>query len=377
MAFALGLVTVGAARPAASYKAIELGASALQVGVIGGAFGALALVAAIPIGGRVDRRGERGYLLAGLALLAISPLVQLGATGWVGLVAGQALLGLGQAGLAISMQALTANMNGAEHRDTGFARLAIAASAGQFLGPIVTGFAIGSASLGQRSAGIGRAYLLAAAASSVALVVGAVVVRSSDRLSEEPSRRMKPWTMVGRPGVKPALMASLAVLTTIDILVTYLPVLGDERGLDPSFVGLLLSVNSVAAMLSRFALPTMLRRLGRRRVLSFMLATSGLAMVTLAVTLPRWAILATVFCLGYGLGVGAPMTASWMATSAPPSDRATALAVRMTANRLGQILIPTLFGGIALGVGSFAVFLAGASSLFFSSMWVRRFDFRS
>ena len=50
------------------------------------------------------------------------------------------------------------------------------------------------------------------------------------------------------PGMGPAMLASLTVLVALDILVVYLPALGEERGMTPATVGALLACRAGASM---------------------------------------------------------------------------------------------------------------------------------
>ena len=135
-AIVLVTTSVVATRLAASYKAIELGASALEVGIVGGAFGVLALFTAIPIGLDIDRKGERRYLLAGLALLVIGAIVQMLAANLFALIVGQAILGLGMGGFVVAIQTFAANGMPPPTRDERFAHQAIAA-AGHLCGSVL------------------------------------------------------------------------------------------------------------------------------------------------------------------------------------------------------------------------------------------------
>jgi MFS family permease len=70
-----------------------------------------------------------------------------------------------------------------------------------------------------------------------------------------------------------------------------------------------------------------------------------------------------VLLLGLGLGVGQPLTMSWLAELAPAGQRGRALSLRLTGNRLGQVLIPSTVGLLAAGVGSAGVLWATAAAL--------------
>ncbi|HVR33075.1 MAG TPA: MFS transporter [Acidimicrobiia bacterium] len=368
-AFSLGVVAVEAVRPAASYKALELGASALDLGLVGGAFGLLSLFAAIPIGRRVDRMGEGRFFVAGVALVGVASLIQFASTSIAFLVVGQSVVGLGQVSLAISMQTLAAN-GPPGTSDTRFGHLAVAAATGQLVGPMLSGLLIGDGTHRLRTDGIDRAYLIAALLAALALATALAAVRSSPRGGPVLPDRSRPSVraLIMEPGVRVALVASLAVLTTIDILIVYLPLFGEERGLTPAFVGFLLAVRAGAGLVARLFFSPMIRLMGRKLVLNFTLLTAALGMVVLPVASGRLQLLGIMAVAGFGLGVGSPMTASWVASSAPSEARGLALGVRMTSNRIGQLLIPGALGGAALAAGSAVVFIAAATGLAMSAV---------
>jgi MFS family permease len=374
-AIVLVTTSVVATRLAASYKAIELGASALEVGIVGGAFGVLALFTAIPIGLDIDRKGERRYLLAGLALLVIGAIVQMLAANLFALIVGQAILGLGMGGFVVAIQTFAANGMPPPTRDERFAHQAIAGGAGHLCGPVLAGLAIGSAvSDPERMAGLSLAYWVAALLAAVALVITALFVWPT-RIPEsgtQPRKRIDFLLLLRRPGIPAALMVGLVAKTMIDVLIAYLPLLGEARGIAPAFIGLLLSVRAASGLIARVALPAMLRWLGRARVLFLTLLLAAVAMAGLVLPVADLILLLLIFTVGFGLGVGDPLTSSWMAENAPPNERGSAAAVRVTVNRLGQMLIPPFLGALAVGIGSFAVFFGGAFILFASSLWVRQ-----
>ena len=64
---------------------------------------------------------------------------------------------------------------------------------------------------------------------------------------------------------------------------------------------------------------------------------------------------------GLGIGFGQPMTVTFVASRATKADRATALAVRLTANRLSLLFVPAALGIAAGAAGVDLVFwiLAG------------------
>ena len=157
-------------------------------------------------------------------------------------------------------------------------------------------------------------------------------------------------TLLRLPGLLRALLISCVVLAAVDITLVYLPALGADRGLAAGFVGLLLTLRAVASMTSRFFLGRLVGLVGRRRLMIVSVALSAVSMAVVArpaAARRPWPSL--VVLLGLGLGVGQPLTMSWLAEVAPAGLRGRAMSLRLTGNRLGQVLIPSAVGLVAAG----------------------------
>jgi MFS family permease len=111
---------------------------------------------------------------------------------------------------------------------------------------------------------------------------------------------------------------------------------------------------------------------GRRRLLAAMLAMSAASLVGIAVAGWPVAYLALAVSLGFGLGVSGPITQAWTAESASADARGSALAIRISVNRLSQLLIPVVLGPFALSFGSGVVFVFAGSALLYGALLVRR-----
>jgi MFS family permease len=146
-------------------------------------------------------------------------------------------------------------------------------------------------------------------------------------------------------------------------LVVYLPALGQERGIAAAVIGLLLGVRAAASMTTRFFLGALVRRLGRERLLVGGMAVSGLGIALLPVPMPVVLLGVVVAVVGLALGVGQPLTLSWVTQVAPSNVRATAIGLRLTGNRLGQVLIPSTVGLVASAAGVAGVLWATAGTL--------------
>jgi MFS family permease len=116
-------------------------------------------------------------------------------------------------------------------------------------------------------------------------------------------------------------------------------------------------------MISRLFLGRLVVLLGRRRLMITTVALSAVSMAAVGIPMPPAGLAAIVVLLGLGLGVGQPLTMSWLALSAPAGLRGRAMSLRLTGNRLGQVVIPSAVGAVAAGIGAAGVLWATAAGL--------------
>jgi predicted MFS family arabinose efflux permease len=154
------------------------------------------------------------------------------------------------------------------------------------------------------------------------------------------------------PGVARAILVSMTVLSAIDVVVVYLPALGEERAWTASLVGGLLAVRAGASMASRLFLGALADRFGRRVLLIVSMTVAAVALVALPFAPSVEATVVIMIAAGLGLGIGQPLTMSWVAAEATPGTRATALSVRLMGNRVGQIALPVIAGSVAAFAGA-------------------------
>lgn len=347
-------------RPAATYRAIELDVPGAWLGVLGASFAVVPLLLAVPSGQATDRYGERRVMLAGALLMALSAgvLVVLGGSP-AGVVLGTVVLGTGHLLSVVAQQAAVANTAAPGRFDSAFGYYTFAASLGQALGPGLI-ILIG----GRQAIPDTGAIFLVATAIGVVLVACTALLRMPTRPAGADSTESGAMrTLLRLPGLLRALSISCIVLAAVDITLVYLPALGADRGLAAGFIGLLLTLRAVASMVSRFFLGRMVARIGRRRLMIGTVALSAVSMAAVGLPLPPAGLAAIVVLLGLGLGVGQPLTMSWLALSAPPGLRGRAMSLRLTGNRLGQVLIPSAVGAVAAGVGAAGVLWATAAGL--------------
>lgn len=359
-------------RPTSTYRALELGVPTAWLGVLSASFAIAPLVLAVPSGQAVDRLGERRVMVfGGVVLCAAAAVFVLLGGGVGGLVAGSVLLGIGHLCSVVGQQALVANATEPGRYDRAFGHYTFAASLGQALGPgVILLFG------GTRTIPHTEAIFASAVGLAVAVLVVAVVLRpargTTDGRAGADHGGMR--GLLRRPGLLRALTVSCVVLAAVDITLVYLPALGAERGIASGAVGVLLALRGAASMASRLFLGSLARRFGRRHLLVGTVAISALGLAVVVVPMPLWALAAVVAAVGFGLGAGQPLTMSWLAESTPPGLRGRAMSLRLTGNRVGQVVVPSVAGLLAAGAGAGGVFALTAAGLAAVGVAARRLD---
>lgn len=355
------------ARLFASYRTLELGGGAFEVGLVAAAYAFIALILAIPVGRYVDRFGPVWSITAGCAALVVS-CVSLGFVSSIpGLLVTNAALGLGQLLVAVGSHAMLANQRPPEGREGRFGLYAAVAAAGQSIGPAVGGLLVGVSFAGgvsQFSIAFFASAAFAATAFGVALGLRYDGVRSTtpDGVTARPeSLRI----ISRRPSVAAAMLASIGVVLSIELMVAYLPILGEQRGFSVEQVAWLLAIRAAASVVARLFLGHLVTRWGAGTLLSRSLWVPAVLIASVPF-IPEIIMLALVMALlGLALGIGQPLSIVWISAAVPPDLRGTAAGMRLVGNRLGQLAAPPLLGyaGAALGVGAIFLVLGGILGL--------------
>lgn len=365
-------------RPTASYRALELGVDAALLGLIVASFSLLPLAAAVWVGRMNDAGHGRALLLAGAVLMVASGVGLLAATPDVWWLLGwNVALGLGHLISLLGEQARIAGSlaDGAQRRslDSLFGLYTFTGSAGQAIAPSLLAVVGGGSVLPHTGPLFG--WYLAAAAGMLAVTLplalrrGATTPATGPHAASRavarapgPSRLGMRASLAADPASRRPLVASIGVsmmvLCAIDLIQVYLPALGVERGVPAAAVGALLTARAVATMGSRLAMGRLVTRFGRPWLILWGTAAGAAAVLAIAAPMPEWALAAVLVVAGYALGIVQPLTMTVVSLAAPPGTAGTWLAARITANRLGQALIPPAVGLLAAGLGTAGVFAA-------------------
>ena len=343
-------------RVLAGLVAVDRGAGVAELSVLAAATAAPALLGAVPVGRLCDQVGGSVVAAVGIAVLLVGTFVVATAPDQLVLVIGAAVAGTGGLLAMIGQQAVVAARSEAGQRTGHFSTVTTAASVGQLIAPLLVTGSFGGA-------GVGGGLIACVAVGCIGLVLAIVGAWTSPRNGKEPGTRreaLPAHRLIRLPGVWRSLSTSAAVLVTVDLLYTMLPLWAAENDVPTGVLGALLALRAAVSVLSRLVLDRVVQRVGVRIVLAWALALGVTALVLLAVA-PAWTGWIALTLLGVALGAPQPLTMAWTVGLVPPAVHGAALGVRQWANRTIQVVLPMAAGAVLAPAGflGFALFNAG------------------
>ncbi|WP_229843358.1 MFS transporter [Streptomyces chryseus] len=357
IAFGFAQAAVSMARPAVSYRALALGADERAVGVIAGVYALLPLFAAVPLGRRTDFGRCAPLLPVGVVLISGGCALSGTADSLAAMAAWSGVMGLGHLCFVIGAQSIVARQSAPAEQDRNFGHFTIGASLGQLVGPVAAGLLV-SGHDGAMARTSALALVVSAGVAAVSFTsLWRIEHRSRGAARAGHAAKVPVHRILRTRGVPAGIFISLAVLSATDVLTAYLPVVGEHRGIAPSVVGLLLSLRAAATIACRLVMTPMIRLLGRTALMTLTCVLAALLCAGVAFPVPVWALALMLALLGFCLGVGQPLSMTTVVQASPPQARSTALALRLTGNRFGQVAAPASAGLVAGVAGTAAPFL--------------------
>lgn len=357
-------MTTFVVRPAASYRALELGVNPGLIGLIAASYAFFPLFVSVFIGRASDSGHNSRILIVGSLILVVGGFgLMYATTSLMSLILWNVLLGLGNLMSVIGQQNRVAHGDVAT-LDSAFGLYTFAGSLGQTLGPTVI-IIFGGSALIPKTKELFTFYFVA---SIILLIITIPLTRQkltdNQVLGENVHKNIRSTFRDTKPHTRKtllsAMLVSMTVVGSIDLVAIYLPVLGLERKISASTIGALLSVRAIATMLSRFYLGSLVRRFGRNDLLIGSVALAAIFTVALIFSMPLWLTVIALLLLGFMLGIGQPLTMTIITLGVPANTRGTWLAVRVSANRIGQTLLPASVGLCTAIAGVSGVFGATA-----------------
>jgi MFS family permease len=340
-----------------SLSALAIGASPFEVGVLAALFAAFPLILAVYAGKISDRIGVKHPMIFGAVVMGLGMLVPLALRGLAGLIVCSTLIGLGHIFFHVSVHNLIGAYGGGDARTRNFATFSLGASISAFLGPSMTGFSIDG--WGFRTTFVLLAAIAALPILILTLYPGLIPKRQAHTRPESSGS----LALLANSGLRRTLIMSGVTLTGIELFTFYFPVYGRAVGLSASAIGLVMAAYAIAAFIVRLGMHKAAQRIGEVGVLTASLFVAGITYLLVPLVSQAPLLAAVAFLLGLGLGCAQPLTILLTYNHAPSGRSGEALGLRLTVNKLTQIAVPVVFGGLGSAFGLFPVFWANGAFL--------------
>ncbi len=345
-------------RPMITYRAVDLGADAVLVGLVGSAFAVAPLIFAISMGKWVDRGRAGTALVVGSAIALLVTLGLIFVETLPFLFLAMPLLGIGHLFAMLGGQTMIANRSDDPKYERNFGLLTFYASVGHAIGPFFGGVL---ADRGGTEVEVNAALWFA-----IILFVGAVLsviglfpktdlAKRDETLDVSAVRRV-----LAVKGYKSAIFVAGSSTAVVDVMLIFLPLLGRQLGFGSTEIGILLAIRALSSMGVRVVLGRINDRFGMKFILNAGALVTLLGSIAIAFITDFYLLAAVIAITGFAMGIGQPATMAWVSRISDPQHRGLAISIRLTSNRLGQVVVPAVAGALAFGGIGTVFFLLAA-----------------
>ncbi|WP_181833186.1 MFS transporter [Bacillus taeanensis] len=363
------LIPISAVRPMTSLFAESLGASVMEVGILTACYSLIPLFLAVSTGRFIDRIGEKIPILIGSSGMALAFTIPFLFPNLIALYFSQLLLGGSHFLTFVAVQKGVTQSVPYNNRDSAIATFSLFVSSGMMVGPLIGGYS-------SEHIGFQDSYLLYTVITMCLLVIGLLNKgKGQDQNASSQERNVKEVFMI--PGIKSAFFISMLNLGALDIFYVYFPLYANSIGLSPSQIGWILTIQSLASVITRVFIPKLVHRYEKFRVLSVFMFIGAIAYGSLSFMNGFVSMLIAATIFGVGLGIVQPLTIMVTVSLAPEERTGEVLSLRIAGNRLSQIVMPLLIAGVTTVTGVSFIFAFNAIFLTLGSMMSSRIDDRS
>lgn len=377
-------------RVAAPLLMLRQGHAEWAVGLLLGLFAAAPVATSLHAGRMADRHGYHRPMRLAVALTAGGGLLAAAAiwltssapvSGWAALDAlrsgprsgafavlcGAAMLcGIGANVGLIVIQRSAGRLARSEIEITRvFSWLGLAPAVSNMIGPVVAGLVIDVA-------GFGSAFLALSALPLISLwwmrkVPVAVCAAASARRPLSSA-----WGLLRTPGLRRLLLVNWLLSSSWDLHAFLVPVLGHERGLSASAIGLILGTFAAAVASVRLLIPWIAQHLREVPVLGGAMLTTAFVFAIYPLAASALAMAACGAVLGVALGSVQPMIMTTLHRLTPQQRHGEALALRSMTINGASTLMPLLFGLVGSVLGAAPLFWMMGAAMATGSLAARR-----
>jgi MFS family permease len=349
-----------------SLYALTLGASQFSVGLLAACYAVFPLLLGVYTGRLTDRRGVRMPLMLGSALTSAAMVMGFFWRDVIGLFAVAGLMGASFVFFNVSAQTLAGAIGKPEHRTRNFAWLSIGYSSSNLIGPVLVGLSIDHG-------GHTITFLILAGFPLLPLALLSFrpqIARLGPRTKHD--EKTSTFDLLGDRVLRKLIVISGLSVASAELFAFYVPVFAHEIGLTATVIGIILGSYALAIVLMRFMLGRIMKHLTSEQIMVWFLLVAAVAFAIFPVFSNPYALMATAFVIGLGVGATQPILMTVSYERAPPGRAGEMTGLRLTVNNMARISMPVICGAIGAALGASPVFWMNAMNLIATSYLSRR-----
>ncbi len=342
--------------PLIPLQATAMGASPGLLGVLMSVSAVGSLIVAVPAGVITQRLGTRAPIVVACLLMAASSALPALLPSIASLFVGLALFEIGRITVIVGAQGHVANLGGKRDSGLDFGWYGSAAAIGQMAGPAAAGLLMDHLGYRPTWTAISGLLLLTGLAFTGLIGPGRFAAPEKERVRYTRQRLRR---LLNVPALV-AILASFVVIFAMGSRQTFFPLYMERLRFGATTIGLLLSLRALVSVSSRLIMSRFVRLCGGRfpaLLISMAGLALGIGLTPFCRDLPSLAALSVL--VGIGTGIALPLSMATVADGVLPEDRGVAMGVRLSGNRLAQLVNPLLFGLLIQRFGMGTAFWAG------------------
>ncbi|MED4227858.1 MFS transporter [Neobacillus cucumis] len=351
-------------RPVITLYALHMGSSTFEIGILTATYSFLPLIFAIHAGKIADKVGDRLPILLGSIGTAMGMIIPyLFASMW-SLYVSQLIVGLSNVFLTVSLQNVLGNTATKANRDRYFSIFSMAVAGGALIGPLIGGYI-------SEHLSYTAAFFISIFISFMPVAFSFTIPVVIKKKEQEKINILSSVGLLNISVLRKALFSSALVLYSKDIFIAYFPLFAKQYHISDSTIGWIISIQALAMMIVRFILPSLTNMFKRDTILCASIIFAGISFIMIPFT-GSAILLGILSCImGFGLGCGQPLSMTTTYNASPKNRTGEVLGLRLSTNRLSQLIAPIFFGLVGNWVGIISVFLISGAFLLGGTFFIR------
>lgn len=338
----------------------DLGASPRMLGVLMSLTSIGSCFTAIPAGMLVQHYGTRIPIIMGCILSALSCLFLYFFPSFRALLCGLTIYNIAKIILIVAAQAHVGNLGEGRDASRDFGRYAAATSVGQLIGPSISGLIFDHYGGSFLWLFVSIFLLITAVAFFVLIDSGKTSKAHIEIKGSSFSFKINQVKKILDFNVVVAILSSFIAVFANGVRGTFFPVYIRGIGYSAFVVGVMISIRALTSIVVRCLMPRIINLIGGRHpALIFSLFALAVGLGSTSFCHSLWALAINSMIVGLGMGLALPLGMATVSEGVPPKGRGLALGIRLTGNKLANILNPLFFGLVTQWWGFSLAFMMG------------------